>query len=82
MYVDMFRTFGIDDQSHLLREELTQALGMWNDTAKYPDSIFYSVYAYTTEYLEVDREIIRTLYNPRVKVGMNDADLDLLFLEQ
>ena len=82
MYVDMFRTFGITDQSHLLREELTQALGMWNDTAKYPDSIFYSVYAYTTEYLEVDREIIRTLYNPRVKVGMTDADLDLLFLEQ
>jgi len=82
MYVDIFRTFGIDDQSHLLREEFTQALGMWNDTAKYPDSIFYTVYGYTTEYLEIDREVIRTLYNPKVKVGMTDADLDLLLLEQ
>ncbi len=81
MYVDMFRTLGIDDQKHLLREEFTQALGMWNDTSKYPGSMFHTSYGFTTEYLEIDREVIRTLYNPRVVVGMTDIDIDLLFLD-
>jgi len=63
MYVDLYRTSSKDEQRHLLREELTQALGFCNDSWKYPNSIFYQGWTTTTEYDEIDREIIKMLYN-------------------
>lgn len=62
MYVDIYRTDG-DAQKHLLREELTQSLGLFNDSYKYPESIFYQGWTTTTEYAEIDRELIDMLYN-------------------
>lgn len=63
MYVDMERCYQIDGQKHLLREELTQALGLRNDSYDYPESIFYSNWSETTEYTELDRSLIDMLYN-------------------
>jgi len=63
MYVDVIRTKEIEAQKHLLREELTQSLGLLNDSWKYPQSIFYQGWTTTTEYSSIDKEIIKMLYN-------------------
>jgi hypothetical protein len=64
MYVDIERTsFDYDAQKHLLREELTQSLGLLNDSWKYPESIFYQGWTTTTEFSEIDKRLIDLLYN-------------------
>ena len=62
MYVDIYRT-NIEEQKHLLREELTQSLGLFDDSYKYPESIFYQGWTTTTKYAPIDRELIDMLYN-------------------
>ena len=62
MYVDIYRA-NDQEQKHLLREELTQSLGLFNDSYKYPESIFYQDWTTTTEYAQIDRELIDMLYN-------------------
>jgi len=62
MYVDIYRTETINEKKHLLREELTQSLGFFNDSWSYPESIFYQGWTDVTEYSEMDKEIIKMLY--------------------
>ena len=68
-YVDVVRCEWLDEsliketKKHLVREELTQALGLYNDSMKYPNSIFYQEFSFTTEYTELDKEVIRMHYN-------------------
>ena len=62
MYVDIYRADDLE-QKHLLREELTQSLGLYNDSYKYPESIFYQKWTTTTEFAPIDIEIIEMLYN-------------------
>jgi len=64
MYVDLERTsFDYESQKHLLREELTQSLGLLNDSWKYPESIFYQGCSTSTEFTEMDKRLIDLLYN-------------------
>jgi hypothetical protein len=64
MYVDVTRASNDENaQKHLLREELTQSLGLFNDSYKYDNSIFYQGWTTTTEYDPIDRELIDMLYN-------------------
>jgi hypothetical protein len=63
IYVDIYRTETINAQKHLLREELTQSLGLFNDTYDYPKSIFYQGWTETTKYAEIDIKLIKMLYN-------------------
>ena len=56
-----------------IREELTQALGLGKDSASYSDSIFYETGGdggYATAYSDLDKEIIKMLYDPRLKMLM------------
>ena len=62
MYVDIYRADPLE-QKHLLREELTQSLGLMNDSYKYPESIFYQNWTTTTEFASIDKELIDMLYN-------------------
>jgi hypothetical protein len=62
MYVDINRANEVE-QKHLLREELTQSLGLFNDSYKYPESIYYQGWTTTTEYAPIDIELIEMLYN-------------------
>lgn len=41
IFVDTVKTQSIERQRHIVREELTQALGIMNDSYRYPNSIFY-----------------------------------------
>jgi predicted nucleotidyltransferase len=63
MFVDTYRCEDLNGQKHLLREELTQSLGLTNDTYDYPESVFYQNWTETTEYAPIDRVLIDMLYN-------------------
>ena len=74
MYVDIVRTAGSDCRKHLLREELTQSLGLMNDSYTYPESIFYQPWTCGDAYAPVDILLIQYLYNPLLKPGMTAAE--------
>lgn len=52
-----------DAQKHLLREELTQSLGLFNDSWSYPESMFYQGWTQTIDFAEIDKRLIDLLYN-------------------
>ena len=68
---------GVDQtlRSHLIREELTQAMGLAKDSSGYPNSIFLMEFSTTTEYAPIDREIIRLLYHLDVRPGMDEDEV-------
>jgi hypothetical protein len=63
MYVDLHRNKDEESHRHLLREELTQSLGLMNDPWDYPESIFYQGWSTTTEFAPIDIYLIDLLYN-------------------
>ncbi len=76
MYVDIVRTGDPNAQKHLLREELTQSLGLLNDSYKYSESIFYQDWTQTTEYSEIDKHLIEVLYSKKIKPGMTKQEVN------
>ncbi len=71
MYVDIFRA-NLIEQRHLLREELTQSLGLARDSPEFPESIFQQSFSTkTTEYATIDRDLIRLLYHKEMKIGLD-----------
>jgi hypothetical protein len=69
VYVDIYRAKSPRLQKHLLREELTQALGIMRDSYTYKDSIFYQKNSLVTSYSELDKAVIKRLYSPKIKPG-------------
>ena len=59
------------ERSHLIREELTQSLGLMNDSDKYNDSIFYQEWTDVTEFSELDRVAIKLLYLKKIEPGVS-----------
>ena len=67
------------ERSHLLREELTQVLGLMRDSWSYPQSIFYQGWTDTGEFADIDRALVEMLYRTDLPAGTTrDAALDLL----
>jgi hypothetical protein len=62
------------ERSHLIREELTQSLGLMRDSIKYPDSIFYARWTEVTEYSELDKAIIKMLYSDEIEPNMTQSE--------
>lgn len=58
------------ERAHLIREELTQSLGLRRDSDRYEESIFYRRWTNTTEYAPIDRTVIEMLYRPELQPGM------------
>jgi hypothetical protein len=71
----------IESQLHLIREELTQCMGLMNDSYSYEDSIFYQGWGTIREYSEVDKTVIKLLYNPKIKSGMTKSRIQKIFKE-
>lgn len=55
---------------HVIREEITQALGLFWDSLDYDDSIFYNAYNPVTEFSEIDVFVIESHYDDRLRPGM------------
>lgn len=75
MYVDTERA-NPTAQKHLLREELTQSLGLAKDSDEYPESIFQASWTTTTEYAMIDKDLIRLLYHPDMPIGLIEFQVD------
>jgi hypothetical protein len=75
MYVDTDRA-NTEEERHLLREELTQSLGLARDSKLYSNSIFQSSWTTTTEYSGIDEDVIRLLYHPQMLVGLEEAEAE------
>ncbi|MGF1535753.1 MAG: DUF2927 domain-containing protein [Elainellaceae cyanobacterium] len=58
-------------RNHIIREEITQSLGLLNDSFTYRDSIFFQLWNAVTQYSERDERVIRMLYLPEVRPGMS-----------
>lgn len=54
----------------MIREELTQSLGLFQDSWRYPDSIFYQGWSDITAYSDLDRTTIGLLYDSRLDPWM------------
>lgn len=63
------------ERSHLIREELTQSLGLMRDSIRYPDSIFYANRTQTIEYAEIDKTLIKLLYMDAIMPNMTEAEV-------
>lgn len=70
----LITTEGVTQQerSHLMREELTQSLGLMNDSNRYPESIFYQGWTDVVQFTELDKVLIQMLYDPEVRPGMTE----------
>ena len=75
MYVDIIRANSVE-QKHLLREEFTQSLGLAKDSPLYMESIFQSEWTTINEYATIDKDLIRLLYHPEMKAGLNENQVD------
>jgi hypothetical protein len=75
LYIDTERMLANDTRFHFLREELTQCLGLMNDSYKYSDSIFYQKWSLTDNFSPLDKQLIEMLYRPEVKAGMNASQV-------
>ena len=62
------------EREHIIREEVTQSLGLMNDSYTYVDSIFYQGWTSPTEYTALDESLIEMLYLPEIAPGMPAAD--------
>ncbi|HSK69987.1 MAG TPA: DUF2927 domain-containing protein [Candidatus Limnocylindria bacterium] len=58
------------ERDHLIREELTGALGLPNDLDGHPDSIIHAAWTTTRELSELDWALLGLLYDPRLAPGM------------
>lgn len=65
MFVDVYRARS-KAVYHLIREELTQLLGLMQDSYRYRQSIFYAGYSTTTTYASIDKILLRLLYHPHM----------------
>lgn len=72
--------FSIDIQESTILEEITQSLGLAFDSKTYSNSIFYQNKSQEevtiNEYSEMDRDIVRLLYHPKIKPGMNSTEIE------
>jgi hypothetical protein len=75
MYVDIERTTDANARKHLLREELTQSLGLAKDSYAYPESIFYQPWSTVTEFAPIDRDLIRLLYHEDMPTGIFEPEV-------
>lgn len=69
-------------RKYILRTQLASSLGIFNTSRKYYDSIFLdgSIGVYATEFSNLDKTIIKTLYDDCIKAGMDQVDLDDVLL--
>jgi hypothetical protein len=58
------------ERVHAIREEITQALGLMQDSWTYPDSMFYQGWTPGVHFAEIDKTLIQMLYRTDIRPGM------------
>ncbi len=77
--------YSLDTQESTIIEEITQSLGLAFDSEKYANSIFYQNKSEqkvrVKDYSELDEDIIRLLYHPKMKPRFNSTELEKVITE-
>ncbi|WP_452598508.1 DUF2927 domain-containing protein [Pontimicrobium sp. MEBiC01747] len=72
--------YSFESQEATILEEITQSLGLAFDSEKYPNSIFYQKkyeqQNIIKEYSDLDKDIIRLLYHPIMKSGLDSIKVE------
>jgi hypothetical protein len=63
-------------RNHLILEEVTQGLGLLNDSPLYQDSIFQIEWTETQKLSDMDLWVVAMLYSPVIKAGMGRAETE------
>lgn len=72
-----------DFRRHLIREELTQCLGLFFDSYTYPKSIFQQDQLYwNLPYDTIDIKLIQLLYNEGLPSGLHKESFEKYFLDK
>jgi hypothetical protein len=61
-------------RNHIIREEVTQILGLMRDSYRYLDSIFQQEWTLVDAYSALDEQLIEMLYRPELVVGSPPDD--------
>lgn len=80
IFVDIDEPF--ERHRAIILEELTQALGLLNDTFDYGDSVFFQNKTSENpveDYSLIDKDIIQLLYHPKIKPGYNVRQIERVF---
>lgn len=69
----------IDEQKSAIVEEVTQSIGLLNDSKKYSDSVFYEDEdgIENMDYSQMDRDIISLLYSDKMMPGFRDKTVEI-----
>ncbi|WP_417801121.1 DUF2927 domain-containing protein [Tenacibaculum sp.] len=74
-YIYIDQVDSIEIQQSTILEEITQSLGLANDPTSHPNSIFFEnkneESNMMNEYSKIDRDVIKLLYHPEMKPGLN-----------
>lgn len=77
--------YSLDVQKSTILEEITQSLGLAFDSNSYVNSIFYQEKSekeiIIKEYSQLDRDIVRLLYHPKMKSGFDSIEVKKVILE-
>ncbi len=68
------------ERSHLIREELTQSLGLMQDSAADSNSIFFQGWSQTQAYSKQDKQLLTMLYRPDIQPGMDAVAVQRVLL--
>lgn len=63
IFINLPRQDSYNDVRDVIREEITQSLGFYNDSWLYPESCFYQGQNEVLEYSSIDVKLIKLLYN-------------------
>jgi len=69
-----------EERAHMIREEITQSLGLMKDSLRYRDSIFYQGWTQTQRYSELDKKMIEILYSDDIRPGMRKEEVEFILL--
>jgi hypothetical protein len=73
----------LEIQKAAIIEEITQSIGLMNDSEMYSDSTFYQNKDNSRkkyyEYTDIDKELIKLLYLPSIKPGYDDKQIEKKF---
>ena len=67
------------ERVHAIREEITQALGLMEDSWSHSDSIYYQGWTPGVHYAEIDQTLIRMLYRPDIQPNMSCQEVRNVF---
>ena len=73
----------LEDQRAIILEEITQSIGLMNDSEIYTDSTFFQNKILPDKkyhnHFDIDKELIKLLYSPYMKPGLDSKKVEKVF---